>query len=90
MDANRSLSDPKTWRRFFFDTPCVKSSYLWGLGIGSVMFAHKLRIYPGKLRSSFNAAFFTFLVSSTVSFVFCSGEVNRKKKALRNPFRPST
>lgn len=35
----------KTWDDFFFRTPCVRSSYLWGIGCGSIMMAHKMRLY---------------------------------------------
>lgn len=43
-EAGKLLS-PDTWEVFFLRTPCVKSSYLWGVGIGSLVFAHKLRLY---------------------------------------------
>ena len=83
----RKIADPRAWEKFLFDTPCVKSSYLWGVGLGALMFAHKARLYPGKLRHSFNAAFLTFLFTSTTSFVICSTEVNRKYDALRKAFQ---
>jgi len=35
------------WIKFFTKTPCVKSSYLWGIACGALMFAHKTHIYRG-------------------------------------------
>eukprot|EP01038_Epipyxis_sp_PR26KG_P010181 gene10181-13698_t len=39
------LFQKKTWEDFFTKTPCVKTSYLWGAGCGSLMAAHKMRMY---------------------------------------------
>ena len=83
----RKLEDPKAWERLLFHKPCVKSSYLWGIGIGACAFAHKLRLYPGKLRHAFNAAFITFLITSTLSFGICSTESNRRRQTLQEAFQ---
>jgi hypothetical protein len=37
------------------------SSYLWGIGVGSLVMAHKLRIHPGKVRKAVNWGFVAFV-----------------------------
>eukprot|EP01035_Chromulina_nebulosa_P031246 gene31246-41636_t len=39
------LFQKRTWDDFFYRTPCVKTSYLWGISCGSIMMAHKWRLY---------------------------------------------
>lgn len=81
------VKDTKSWETLFMRTPCVKSSYLWGLGCGSVVMAHKLRIYRGNVRHAVSSGILTFIIVSTVSFVTCANEVNRKYDQLQKAFR---
>lgn len=81
------VKDKKTWETFFMRTPCVKSSYLWGMGCGSVVMAHKLRLYRGNVRHAVSSGIVTFIVVSTFSFVTCANEVNRKYDTLQKAFR---
>ena len=80
------LLSTKAWKEFFFKTPCVKSSYLWGIGCGAIMFAHKSRLYKGNLYHAFNAAFLTFGITSSASFMFCTTEYNNRHQAIRDAF----
>ena len=80
------LLSAKAWKEFFLRTPCVKSSYLWGIGCGAIMFAHKSRLYKGNLYHAFNAAFLTFGITSSASFMFCTIEYNNRHQAIREAF----
>ena len=81
------LLERKTWEDFVFRTPCVKSSYLLGLGCGSTMIAHKLHLYRGQLNRAVRAGLFTFIFASTVSFLICAKEVNAKYASLQQAFK---
>ena len=41
------LYSGKAWVEFFAHKPCVKTSFLWGIGCGALLFAHKTRLYKG-------------------------------------------
>mmetsp|Transcript_17661 Transcript_17661/g.24240 ORF Transcript_17661/g.24240 Transcript_17661/m.24240 type:complete len:120 (-) Transcript_17661:1049-1408(-) len=75
----------RTWENFFFHTPCVRSSYLWGIGCGSIMMAHKLRLYRN-FHHGFSAAILTFTFVSSLSFLKCAHDVNTKYELLRKAF----
>eukprot|EP00601_Ochromonadales_sp_CCMP2298_P030812 CAMPEP_0173348214 /NCGR_PEP_ID=MMETSP1144-20121109/13605_1 /TAXON_ID=483371 /ORGANISM="non described non described, Strain CCMP2298" /LENGTH=107 /DNA_ID=CAMNT_0014295827 /DNA_START=207 /DNA_END=526 /DNA_ORIENTATION=+ len=76
----------KTWEDFFTRTPCVKSSYLWGVGCGSLMMAHKTRLYRGNLKHAVNAGLLTFMVVSSISFTWCVHKHNQKYEQIRLAF----
>mmetsp|Transcript_14952 Transcript_14952/g.16184 ORF Transcript_14952/g.16184 Transcript_14952/m.16184 type:complete len:108 (+) Transcript_14952:52-375(+) len=76
----------KTWDDFFNRTPCVKPSYLWGFACGSLMTAHKLRLYKGRLNLALNYGFFTFLSVSSIFFLNCAYEVNSKHEMIQKAF----
>eukprot|EP01032_Pedospumella_encystans_P007614 gene7614-9116_t len=82
-DKVQHLTSRKAWEDFFQKTPCVKSSYLWGIGCGALMMAHKARIYPGRMGLAVNWGVLTFLAVSGGSFIKCADEVNKKYEAVR-------
>mmetsp|Transcript_38677 Transcript_38677/g.77028 ORF Transcript_38677/g.77028 Transcript_38677/m.77028 type:complete len:113 (+) Transcript_38677:32-370(+) len=82
-DAVKILSERKTWEDYFLRTPCVKPSYLWGIGCGSVVFAHKMRLYRGRLGHAINAGVLAFMVVSSASFAMCATDLNRKYELIR-------
>lgn len=81
------LLERKTWEDFVFRTPCVKSSYLLGLGCGSTMIAHKLHLHRGQVNRAVRAGLFTFIFTSSVSFYLCANEINRKYEMLQKAFQ---
>eukprot|EP01039_Chlorochromonas_danica_P004347 gene4347-4768_t len=83
----QELLKKKNWEDFLFRTPCVRSSYLWGIGVGALMAAHKLRVYRGNLRHALNASMLTFTLVTGVSFFTCAFELNSKYEAIRSAFR---
>mmetsp|Transcript_17468 Transcript_17468/g.29476 ORF Transcript_17468/g.29476 Transcript_17468/m.29476 type:complete len:114 (-) Transcript_17468:566-907(-) len=85
-DLMAELFKTKTWDDFFYRTPCVKSSYLWGIGCGSLMMAHKTRIYRGHFNHALNAGVLTFLTVSSISFLYCAHNVNKKFEMIRQAF----
>lgn len=80
------LLSRKSWEDHFLRTPCVKSSYLWGIGCGALMMAHKTRTYRGNFNHAFSSALFTFACTSLVSLVLCTREVDRKYELLQKAF----
>jgi hypothetical protein len=84
--AINHLLSRKSWEDYFLRTPCVKSAYLWGIGCGSIMMAHKTRTYRGNLNHAFSCALFTFAFTSTVSLVLCTREVDNKYGLLQKAF----
>jgi hypothetical protein len=88
-DAGASaLLSSKQWGRFFTQTPCVRQSFLIGIGTASLVFAHKLRVYPGRrnLYKAINALFLTFSVVTPLNFVFCANAFNSRHRALKEAF----
>jgi len=85
--ANALLSG-KLWGEFFTKTPCVRQSFLIGVGTASLVFAHKLRVYPGRknLHKAINALLLTFSIITPVNFVFCANQFNSRHKALKEAF----
>ena len=83
-----ALLSSKQWGRFFTQTPCVRQSFLIGLGTASLVFAHKLRVYPGRrnLHKAINALFITFSVVTPLNFVFCANAFNSRHRALKEAF----
>lgn len=75
----------KAWEDFA-KKPCVKSSYLWGIGCGAIMAAHKMRLHRN-FSKAVNAAFFTFAVVTSASFCLCAAEVNQRYEMLQKAFK---
>ena len=86
IDFNKLLSW-KNWEDFFYRTPCVRSSFLWGMGCGSMMAAHKLRLYRGQVGRAVNAAVLTFVVVSSGNFLICANDVNTKYDMIKQAFQ---
>jgi hypothetical protein len=76
------------WGDFFTKTPCVAQSYLLGIGTASLVFAHKVRLYPGRrnLPKAINALFLTFCVVTPLNFVVCANSYNDKHKMIKEAF----
>jgi len=87
VDAGNAMQLRVTWEEHFNKTPCVRSAYLTGLGCGSVMFAHKIRLHPkSRMSNAFGAALFAFTITSTASLYLCERELNGKYMALKKAF----
>ena len=88
LDEGSPLLDAKQWGKFFTQTPCVRQSFLIGIGTASLVAAHKLRVYPGRrnLHKALSGLFLTFSVVTPLNFVFCANAFNSRHRALKEAF----
>ena len=72
----------------FLKTPCVPPSYLLGVGTASLVFAHKLRLYPGRrnLPKAVNAMILTFCFITPLNFVICANIHNQRHRMIKEAF----
>ena len=76
------------WGDFFLRTPCVKTAYLSAVGVGGLMFAHKLRIYKrSHLGHALSASFLSFLFTSVASFHICTTDRQMKQKVVQRAIK---
>jgi hypothetical protein len=76
--ASKSLFEAGTWAEFFNRVPCVRQSLSIGIGMATLMFAHRFR-KDRSPQKAFNWAFSTFSFGSSVNFVFCAQQHNSNK-----------
>lgn len=78
----------QSWGDTFLKTPCVPQSYLLGVGTSSLVFAHKLRLYPGRrnLPKAVNAMILTFCLITPLNFVICANSHNQRHRLIKEAF----
>lgn len=83
------VTEYQAWEDYFLRTPCVKRSYLLGVGCGAIMTAHKLRLYPGNVRHSVSAGVWSFCAVFGTTFYFSAKQYNENYLMFQQAFRRS-
>ena len=83
-----ATTEQRSWADSFLKTPCVVQSYLFGVGTSSLVFAHKLRLYPGSrnLPKAVNALILTFCCITPLNFVICANSHNQRHRMIKEAF----
>ena len=89
QEALDKAMSPAAWSEHFTKTPCVRSSYLFGLGSSALILAHKLRLYPGNMKRAIGPAILTFGFTSAFAFVLCANEMNKRQGLIKQAMQDS-